>query len=112
MDLYPGHANKKTRKRFDRKNRMMQKEDEECLQWHKSAEKKFEAPVPRFLLVEDVGRRCFSKEDVMKRTFWLGKALNLKSRDQLPIMKRVTIQRKQYIALTVDSPTCAEELLK
>ena len=100
-----------SQKRMERRLKQIDEETRECLAWHKSYDKAYEAPTPKYLLVEDNGRRKYSKEDVMKRTAWMGSAIN-KPRDALPEMRRVTIKGKQYISVTAQSPSVAKKLLQ
>ena len=98
-------------KRMERRLKQIDDENRECLAWHKRYDKAYEAPTPKYLLLEDNGRRKYTKEDVMKRTAWMGCALN-KPRDALPEMRRVTIKGKQYISIIAQVPSMAKKLLQ
>ena len=89
-----------SQKRMERRMRQMDKEEKQCLEWHRRYDKVYEPPTPKYLLLEDNGRRQYTKEDIMRRTAWMGRALD-KSRDELPEMRRVTIKEKQYIPVTL-----------
>ena len=100
-----------SQKRMERRMRQMDKEEKQCLEWHRRYDKVYEPPTPKYLLLEDNGRRQYTKEDIMRRTAWMGRALD-KSRDELPEMRRVTIKEKQYIAITAEVPNIAKKLLE
>ena len=42
----------------------------------------------------DTGRRCFSDENVMRRTAWLGKLLHIRDINKLPEMRRIEIAKE------------------
>lgn len=69
-------------------------------------------PTPKHLIIRDVGRRRFSDENVMRRTAWLGMALDITSREQLPAMKRIVLKEKPCITVTVEDPDMAKKLLQ
>ena len=51
-------------------------------------------PIPKYLIVKNTGRRRFSDENVMRRTAWLGKLLNIRDRNKLPEMRKIEITRE------------------
>ena len=90
-----------------------EEEQEECIRWLNMYGKAYISPTPKYLLIEDVGRRRFSKEDVIKRTAWLGMALDITpgNKDQIPVMKRITIKDESYISVKTEIPATANKLL-
>ena len=70
------------------------------------------SPTPKYLLLKDVpGGRRFTQENVMKRTAWMGMALGIKARDQLPDMRRFVSKGQVRIAITAPDPEVAEKLM-
>ena len=99
-----------TRKQL-RKQTIMDKEQELCLKWLNQYGKRYVPPTPKFLILWDNGNRKFSKADVMRRTAWMGIALGLKSREELPFMRTIVIKDVQCTAITARSPEMARKLL-
>ena len=102
---------KATAKRLERRKIRMEEEVEDCIRWFNQGERRYRAPVPRFLLLEDAGKRRYTKEDVMRRTAWMGQELGIRSRELLPEMRRLTIKGKEVIAIKADDPAIAKKLL-
>lgn len=78
---------------------------------------KFTPPVPKYLIVKDAGRRQFSGENVLKRTAWVGRLLNIRDTKKVPEMRRLEIQnangeKVKVIAITADSQEQAKFLLR
>ena len=93
---------------------MMLKEDEQVTEWLQGMNmygNRFVPPVPKHLLIQDHGRRRFSDENVLKRTAWLGMALSITSREQLPEMRRLVIRGRPCITVTTQQPEIAKKLL-
>ena len=74
-------------------------------------------PVPKYLLIKDVGGRRFSGENILRRTAWLGRLLNIKDKNNLPEMRKIEIKqedsedKEKVIAVVTDSKEQAETLL-
>ena len=61
----------------DEDDKFNEKLDEyECQQWINQYGR-YVPPIPKYLIVKNTGRRRFSDENVMRRTAWLGKLLNI-----------------------------------
>ena len=96
-----------------------EEEDErECKIWINQYAR-YVAPIPKFLIVKDAGRRRFSGENVMRRTAWLGKHLNIKDKNKLPEMRKIEItkdhkknEKEQVIAISTDNIEQARLLLQ
>lgn len=91
------------------------KDDEECKQWL-NMYGRYVPPVPKFLIIRDLGRRHFSGENVIKRTIWIGKVLKITDRRNLPEMRKIEITREDrtketIVTIVTDSKEQAEKLL-
>ena len=90
------------------------KEREDCLRYWRQLNmygERYTAPIPKHLIIKDLSRRKFSKEDVLRRTTWLGQALNITDRAKLPSMKTLTIGGVQCTAVHCEDPDLAKKLL-
>ena len=90
------------------------KEREDCLRYWRQLNmygERYTAPIPKHLIIKDLSRRKFSKEDVLRRTAWLGQALNITDRAKLPSMKTLTIGGVQCTAVHCEDPDLAKKLL-
>ena len=86
-------------------------EEEECLNWFSEGViDRFRPPVPRYLLLKDGEGRKYTGQDVMRRTAWMAKALDVRSRELLPQMKRITFKDVNYISITAE-PSVVKKLL-
>ena len=99
----------KTRKRLQKKQ-----EDEECLNYWKSMNNygnRYNTPVPKHLIISNISNRKYSKENVMNRTAWIGKELEIVDRTKLPNMKKIFIKGEECIAVTIEDPEVAKKLM-
>ena len=111
---------RKSRERREKKEEKKRKEEErerertDCLEWWKqfnSYGQRYEAPIPKFLVIRDVGKRKFSREDIMKKTCWLGRALDIKNRADLPTMKIVKIMGEQCVSIHCENPDIVTKMM-
>ena len=72
---------------------------------------RFRPPVPKYLLLKDGEGRKYTSQDVMRRTAWMAKALDIRSRDLLPHMKRISFKGVNYISITAE-PGMAKKLME
>ena len=88
---------------------MRKRERRECIKWLNMYGKKYISPTPKYLLIKDVGRREFSREDVIKRTAWLGMTLGVRNKEQIPVMRRMAIKGQQCISIAVNDPVLSKK---
>ena len=104
----------KRRERREEMRREREEEDRLCLTWWKECNNygnRYAAPTPKYLVIKDKGRRQFSREDIMKKTAWLGSALNIRSRADLPSMRIVKIKGEQCVSLHTENTEIAEKIM-
>ena len=92
--------------------RTKEEEDRKVSEWLNRYGRPYIAPIPKYLLLKCDGKRDFTKENVNKRTAWLGMALNVKDKDQVPPMSTIRIKKEQCISLKVNRPEIAKKLLE
>ena len=88
-----------------------QREYDECKTWYRNCGNRYVAPTPQHLVIKDDGSRKYSDENVMKRTSWLGMALGMRSRTDLPEMRRIVIRGTPCITVTAVDPAVARKML-
>ena len=105
----------KKRQEEERQRKLEEDDQVKVQEWLTSINmygKVYVPPTPKHLIIRDVGRRRFSDENVMRRTAWLGMALDIRSREQLPAMRRIVLKEKPCITVTVENPDMAKKLLQ
>ena len=74
-------------------------------------------PTPKFLLIKNQGRTLFSEENVLRRTAWIGRLLNISDKSLLPEMRKIEYinenkEKIQAIAVKTETAEQATTLLK
>jgi hypothetical protein len=90
-------------------------ENIDCINWWKhlnSYGKRHTPPTPKDLIIRDLGRRLYSREDIMKRTAWLGRALEIKTRTDLPPTRVIKIRDEQCTSIHIENPDLAMKMLE
>lgn len=113
------NMSKEDKRRLQRRNRLYNeseeelkaREERECMNWFNKNGKRYTAPVPKYLILRDLGRRAYSKENIMKRTAWMGQALGVMP-EQVPEMRRIVVRDQTCIAITAEDPNIAKKLLQ
>ena len=102
------------KRKDDERAKEKAKEREDCLSYWRQLNMygdRYTAPTPKHLVIADESARKFSREDVLRRTSWLGRALNINDRAKLPSMKTLTIGGVQCTAVHCEDSDLAKKLL-